>query len=215
VAIHELLEITEELRELIHQQAPDHTIRQMARQHGMRTLLEDGIAKAAMGLTTLDEVLRVAPSMEVHNRPPSPTSVAIAAPAAAAAPRPTLPSASVPTEGAAPALVPPHILVLEDHVDTQALLQLILEKNGYMVTIVGDGIEALMQMGSKKFDLILSDLNMPNMDGMQLLEVKNQKKLEVPVILLTADDTEECEMKCLELGAVDYIKSQSRKIFYF
>jgi CheY-like chemotaxis protein len=52
----------------------------------------------------------------------------------------------------------PHILVLEDHTDTQALLQLILEKNGYTVSIAGDGIEGLLHIGRQKLDLILSDI---------------------------------------------------------
>jgi putative two-component system response regulator len=59
--------------------------------------------------------------------------------------------------------------------------------------------------------LILSDVNMPNMNGVQLLEIANQKDLQVPVIFLTADDSEECEQKCLELGAIDYIKKPIKK----
>jgi CheY-like chemotaxis protein len=139
VAIHELLEITEALRELIHRREPDHEIRQMARQHGMQTLLEDGIAKAAMGPTTLEEVLRVAPPMESNILPPRPASAHGSAPAAASAPMRT-PSLSVSVEGDQQTPALPHILVLEDNTDTQALLQLLLEKNGYTVTIAGDGI---------------------------------------------------------------------------
>jgi CheY-like chemotaxis protein len=211
LAIHELLEITDELRELIHQKSPDHTLRQRARQDGMRTLLEDGIDKAAMGLTTLEEVLRVAPPMEAHNIQPRPAPSALSTPAVTAASTRTPPLVSVSTDVAPPAPAPPHVLVLEDNEDTQALLQLILEKEGYTVTLAGDGIEALMQIGRQRFDLILSDINMPNMDGIQLLEVKNQKKLKIPIILLTADNTEECEKKCLELGALDYIKKPVKK----
>jgi hypothetical protein len=59
MAIHELLLVTDEVRDLISRRAPDHEIRKVAKAAGMRTLLEDGISKAAQGLTTLDEVLRV------------------------------------------------------------------------------------------------------------------------------------------------------------
>jgi hypothetical protein len=60
MAIHELLVVTDDVRDLISRRAPDHEIRKVAQAAGMRTLLEDGISKAAQGLTTLDEILRVA-----------------------------------------------------------------------------------------------------------------------------------------------------------
>jgi type IV pilus assembly protein PilB len=208
LAIHELLEITEDIRELIHQQAPDHAIRHMARQQGMRTLLEDGIAKAAMGLTTLEEVLRVAPRLDAPPALPRPLTSTVQKPATAVVP--TLPGSGVATE---PASAPPpaHLLILEDDADTQALLQLLLTKNGYVVTIAGDGIDALMSLGKQRFDLILSDVNMPNLDGIQLLEITRQKGLQLPVIFLTADSTEESELRCLELGAIDYLKKPIKK----
>jgi CheY-like chemotaxis protein len=187
-------------------------IRNLARQHGMRTLLEDGIAKAALGLTTLEEVLRVVPHTEAPKTPQRPALPAAKAPDAAAAPGLTVPPATPVLASTSPqAAAPPHLLVLEDDPDLQALLQLILENNGYAVTIAGDGVDALMQLGRQHFDLILSDINMPNLDGLQLLEIKNQKGLQVPLIVLTADSTEECEQKCLELGAIDYITKPFRK----
>src|ERR1700730_297922 len=62
LAIHELLVVNEEVRELITRKAPEHAIRKAARNAGMRTLLEDGILKAAQGLTTLEAVVRVVSS---------------------------------------------------------------------------------------------------------------------------------------------------------
>src|ERR1700722_9565894 len=59
LAIHELLVVNDELRELISRRAPEHEIRRAARAAGMRTLIEDGITKAAQGLTTLAAVLKV------------------------------------------------------------------------------------------------------------------------------------------------------------
>jgi type IV pilus assembly protein PilB len=64
IAIHEVLAVNKEVRELVLSRAADHLIRKAARRSGMRTLLEDGIDKAAQGLTTLDEVLRVVLSMD-------------------------------------------------------------------------------------------------------------------------------------------------------
>src|SRR6185295_16892971 len=59
IAIHELLVVTDEVRELISGRATEQTIKRAAQRAGMRTLLEDGVEKAARGLTTLDEVIRV------------------------------------------------------------------------------------------------------------------------------------------------------------
>src|SRR6266581_3795259 len=59
IAIHELLVVNDEVRELISRRASEHAIRKAARDAGMRTLLEDGILKAAQGLTTLEDVVRV------------------------------------------------------------------------------------------------------------------------------------------------------------
>jgi DNA-binding response OmpR family regulator len=103
------------------------------------------------------------------------------------------------------------ILILEDDPDTQKLLERILEKSGYETTVAGDGIEALLHLGKKNFDLILSDITMPNLDGIKLLEMNIEKGITTPVIFLTAHTEAETEQKCLELGAVDYIKKPIQK----
>lgn len=197
VAIHELLEVTEPIRALISGRSPDHVIREAVRRAGMRTLMEDGIAKAAQGLTTLDEVVRVAPRDDAPAQAMS-ARRSIGEPARAASP-----------EAAGNANV--SILILDDDPDTQTLLKRILEKAGYETTVACDGIEALLYLGKKDFDLILSDINMPNLDGIKLLELNNQKGIAVPVIFLTAQSGEDCEQKCLELGAVDFIKKPFQK----
>jgi DNA-binding response OmpR family regulator len=68
-----------------------------------------------------------------------------------------------------------------------------------------------LHLGSKDFDLILSDITMPNLDGIKLLEMNKQKGITTPVIFLTAQTEAETEQKCLELGAVDYIKKPIQK----
>lgn len=103
------------------------------------------------------------------------------------------------------------LLVVEDDKDTRNLLTRHLENAGYQVFPAGDGIEALLQLGSRKFDLILSDIDMPNLDGFKLLDMTRQKKIMTPVILLTSRSDPEDEEKGLELGAVDYIKKPPNK----
>jgi len=121
----------------------------------MRTLQEDGIAKAALGLTTLEEVWHVAPRLETRRAQVR----SVPGPAAPPSPRPAgaAPGAAPPTRAA----TPPRILVLEDDADTQVLLQRYLDQTGYTVTLAQDGIEALLHLGQQPFDLILSDITMP------------------------------------------------------
>lgn len=100
----------------------------------------------------------------------------------------------------------PSILVVEDEPVTQRLLKKILEDRGYEVSIASDGIDALMALGKGNFDLILSDLSMPNLDGFKLFDFINMKGIQTPVIFLTGSDDVEDEIKVLALGAKDYIK---------
>jgi len=103
------------------------------------------------------------------------------------------------------------ILVVDDDDDTRQLLTRHLENADYQVFSAGDGIEALLQIGSRTFDLILSDVDMPNLDGFKLLEMTRQKKISTPVVLLTSRSDPEDEEKGLELGAMDYIKKPPKK----
>ena len=101
------------------------------------------------------------------------------------------------------------ILVAEDDADTRLLIQRVLENQGYAVTLASDGVEALAHLGASAFDLILSDVNMPNLDGLKLMEMKAQKRIDTPVIFFTAQA--DAEAQALALGAEDYIKKPVSK----
>jgi len=103
------------------------------------------------------------------------------------------------------------VLIVEDDKVTRMVTQRILEKNDYMTTIAEDGIDALLQLGRADFDLILSDINMPNLDGFKLLEMMGQKGIACPVILMTGSTSDETEIRGFELGAFDYIKKPIQK----
>jgi len=103
------------------------------------------------------------------------------------------------------------ILLVEDDKDSQKLIVRFLENKGYKVTIAQDGIDALLNIGKKDFDLIISDVNMPNLDGFKLLEMMTQKGIEAPVVFLTARTSQEDEIKGFKLGAMDYIKKPIQK----
>lgn len=98
------------------------------------------------------------------------------------------------------------ILVVEDEVMFQRILAKILKSAGYDVELAPDGIVALMKIAQEKFDLILSDISMPNLDGYQLLEYMNQNKIDIPVAFMTSHTNKNDEIKGLKMGAVDYIK---------
>ncbi len=103
------------------------------------------------------------------------------------------------------------ILIVDDDEDIQKHAALILKNRGYKVSTSKDGIEVLLSLDKKHFDLILSDVNMPNLDGFKLLEVMNQKRIKTPVIFCTSRDGVEDEQKGLALGAIDYIKKPIQK----
>ena len=106
---------------------------------------------------------------------------------------------------------PPLILIVEDDSLTQKLTAKLLESRGYSVTIAEDGIEALLCLGKEEFDLILSDINMPNLDGFKLLEMMGQKGIKAPVIFMTSRTDPEDEAMGFKLGAMDYIKKPIQK----
>ncbi len=98
------------------------------------------------------------------------------------------------------------ILIVEDEVMNQKLIAGILKTANYEVEVAPDGIVALMKIGQDKFDLILSDISMPNLDGYQLLDYMKQNKIEIPVAFMTSHTSDKEEAKGLKMGAVEYIR---------
>ncbi|KAJ3163018.1 hypothetical protein HDU88_006512 [Geranomyces variabilis] len=107
-----------------------------------------------------------------------------------------------------------HILLADDNADMRDYVSRLLLQCGYRVTVVSDGAEALASALATTPDLILSDITMPNLDGVELLQAvrKNSKLKSTPLILLSARAGEEAKVQGLELGADDYlVKPFSRK----
>jgi DNA-binding SARP family transcriptional activator len=104
-------------------------------------------------------------------------------------------------EGSAPA-----ILVVEDETVTATVLEGLLRDAAYEVTTARDGAEALRQLGLRRFDLIVSDIAMPTLDGMRLLEIMNQRNIDTPIVFLTGLSGADAEVEGLRLGAADYIR---------
>jgi len=103
--------------------------------------------------------------------------------------------------------LPASILVVDDSITTRTLEKSILEAHGYRVRIAVDGMEALAQLQAEKSDLVISDVQMPRLDGFGLLEaIKSDKNLsQIPVILVTSLERREDQERGLSLGADAYI----------
>ena len=99
------------------------------------------------------------------------------------------------------------LLVAEDSITSRTLLKNILETAGYLVVVAVDGVDAFTKAKSEEFDLIVSDVDMPRMNGFELTtKIRNSKKLaEIPVILVTSLDSREDKEHGIEVGADAYI----------
>lgn len=102
------------------------------------------------------------------------------------------------------------ILIVEDEEKILRLLEIELDFEGYEVGKATDGIDALEVYRSKKWDLILLDVMLPGMSGIELLRRIRLKDSLIPVILLTAKDSIEDKVSGLDLGANDYITKPFR-----
>lgn len=106
--------------------------------------------------------------------------------------------------GGPPAPVP-SVLVVEDEIVTREHLIAILTSAGYAVVAAPDGAAALILLSRRPFDLILSDIMMPVLDGLQLLEIVRDRRIDTPVVFLTGRTGSASEATARQLGAVDYI----------
>ena len=103
------------------------------------------------------------------------------------------------------------ILVVEDSITSRMLLKNILETSGYLVKTAVDGIDAISQLKTEKFDAVVSDVDMPRMNGFNLTEkIRGDKKLaELPVVLVTALGSREDRERGIDVGANAYIVKSS------
>lgn len=103
------------------------------------------------------------------------------------------------------------VLVVEDSITSRVLIKNILESAGYIVKTSVDGIEGLTLLKTEPFDLVVSDIEMPRMDGFELTKrIRADKRLsELPVILVTALETREDREQGIEAGANAYIIKSS------
>jgi two-component system, OmpR family, alkaline phosphatase synthesis response regulator PhoP len=103
--------------------------------------------------------------------------------------------------------MPGHILTVDDDDRIRRLVQFNLQRAGYRVSTAGDGVEALDQIGQERPDLVLLDINMPRMDGIEVLRRlrADPETAALPVILLTAKAQDEDILEGKRSGADYYL----------
>jgi len=99
----------------------------------------------------------------------------------------------------------PRILLVDDEQPIQTLLSFPLQRDGYEVVQASDGREAMARFSEQSFDLVVLDLMLPRMDGLEVCKRLRANGSTVPIIMLTAKSEEIDKVLGLELGADDYI----------
>ena len=97
-----------------------------------------------------------------------------------------------------------HILVVDDDDGIRSLVKKYLNENNYLVTSAQNGEDASNKIKIIKFDLIILDIMMPGMSGLEFIQ-QYKKKIETPIILLTAKGEADDRVEGLEIGADDYL----------
>jgi type IV pilus assembly protein PilB len=230
MAIHELLVVNDEVRELISKRASEHAVRKAARNAGMRTLLEDGILKAAQGLLTLEDVVRVVSSDDgaIHKEkataPDEGGSSWVSA-------HPGNSSQDTNASGHSPSALRNHeprslsppavthdatssnssskdlVLVVEDSATIASVVKYFLELEGFRVLVAADGNLGLAAAKDNQPQVIVTDFNMPGMDGIGMVKAlrSNPRTAGIAVLMLTSEEGIEKETQALEAGVDDYI----------
>src|SRR5580765_5099761 len=98
------------------------------------------------------------------------------------------------------------LLIVDDEPGYRDVLKAIFQADGYSVTTAIDGRAAFAHLKSKKFDLIISDVRMPDIDGIELLKGAREIDPEIGVVLMTAFGTVDTAREAFKLGADDFIQ---------
>ena len=97
------------------------------------------------------------------------------------------------------------VLVIDDEANLRKVLAALLRRDGYDVTVAQDGASGLAELEKNGADVVVTDLVMPKMGGMEVLKAVNATAPDVPVIILTAHGTVDSAVEAIKLGAFDYV----------
>jgi type IV pilus assembly protein PilB len=207
IGIHELLQVNDELRELITRRAPEHEIRKAARAAGMRTLIEDGIAKAAQGLTTLEAVLRVVAADDRSTDDEAANGVIHDDLLSQEDQRLVIDRIHTMVPGTAGEREKTQILIVEDDRTITTVVKYFLELEGFAVEVAKNGQVGLEIAMREMPQVIVTDLNMPGMDGLAMVKAlrADARTQDILILMLTSEGGVDSETMALSLGADDYL----------
>jgi DNA-binding NtrC family response regulator len=97
------------------------------------------------------------------------------------------------------------ILIMEDEPSLAEGLKMVLSEQGYRVSVAEAGLRALGSLAERDYDLLVMDLRLPDMDGMEVLRLIKETKPETAVIVMTGYATVASAMESMKLGALDYL----------
>ena len=98
-----------------------------------------------------------------------------------------------------------NLLIVDDEASMRHMLRLVLEQHNYRVSEAQNGAEAINLIYKEKFDFILSDIRMPDMDGLTFLEQPEVRSLDSTIIMMSAYGSIDTALECMKRGAYDYI----------
>jgi len=98
------------------------------------------------------------------------------------------------------------VLVIDDEKNIRTTLQQVLESAGYEVATAVNGEDGLSKLSKSRFDMVLLDMKLPGMDGIDVLRRMRESSYETPVAIITAYGTIENAVEAMKLGAVDYLR---------
>ncbi|MDH5693814.1 MAG: ATP-binding protein, partial [Gammaproteobacteria bacterium] len=107
------------------------------------------------------------------------------------------------------------VLIVEDTPDIQELVKFVLRKAGIKSDVAENGKEGVELALSRDYDLVLMDLQMPTMDGLQATRLLREKNYDKPIIALTANVTKQDQEQCLEAGFTDFTVKPIKKAHFF
>jgi PleD family two-component response regulator len=175
----------------------------------MRTLLEDAISKAAQGLTTLEAILQVvspddeSAATQGTVNPGDPGAIPRESELGITRSHPEAIADTVRDQGRQR----DRILIVEDNSTVTSVVKYFLELEGFEVLLAADGRAGLEAAHREKPSVIVTDVNMPEMDGFEMLKAlrANPATRDVAILMLTSEDSLESETRALSAGADDYI----------
>jgi len=199
-AVPEILLPDEVMRQAIRNGAGLSEIRAAMQASGSPSMRQAALQLVVEGATSLEEVNRV---LTDHGD----DSAAARATAETAANTHAAPAAPVAPAAPAVSASKRKVLIADDDRMTRLILRMLLEKEGHTVFEADNGATGMETARRERPDLMMVDLQMPDMDGFQFLEMirGDENLMSLPVIVLTSDTSSEVEAKVLEMGADDYV----------